>query len=133
MENLFSPTRATVAMASGEPGAPGFSGASTSAPKAREILAPPPSRVARGPEAAFAVEVLSMPCAAVVVGAAMVVGAGAEADVPEAVAGVVVAGVLLALATGVAAEGVATAADAVAVPFAFVPVTVVAGVAAGIA
>ena len=54
MENLFSPTRATVAMASGEPGAPGFSGASTSAPKAREILAPPPSRVARGPEAAFA-------------------------------------------------------------------------------
>ena len=134
MENLFSPTRATVAMASGEPGAPGFSGASTSAPKAREILAPPPSRVARGPEAAFAVEVLSMPCAAVVAGAAMVVGAGAEADVPEAVAGVVVvAGVLLALATVVAAEGAATAADAVAVPFAFVPVTVVAGVAAGIA
>ena len=63
MENLFSPTRATVAMASGEPGAPGFSGASTSAPKASEILAPPPSRVARGPEAAFAVEVLSMPVA----------------------------------------------------------------------
>ena len=74
-----------------------------------------------------------MPCAAVVAGAAMVVGAGAVADVPEAVAGVVVAGVLLALATGVAAEGVATAADAVAVPFAFVPVTVAAGVAAGIA
>ena len=133
MENLFSPTRATVAMASSEPGAPGFSGVSTSAPKASEILAPPPSRVARGPEAAFAVEVLSMPCAAVVVGAAMVVGAGAEADVPEAVAGVVVAGVLLALATGVAAEGVATAADAVAARFAVAPVAVVAGVAEGVA
>ena len=64
----------------------------------------------------------------------MVVGAGAEADVPEAVAGVVVvAGVLLAFATAVAAEGAATAADAVAVPFSFVPVTVAAGVAAGIA
>ena len=113
MENLFSPTRATVAMASGEPGAPGFSGASTSAPKAREILAPWPSRVARGPEAAFVVEVLFMPCAVAVAGAAAAV-------VPEAavavVAGVVVPGVLLALATVVAADvGAATATDAVVV------------------
>ena len=123
MENLFRPTRAAVAMASGEPGAPGFSGASTSAPKASEMRAPPPSRVAKGPEAVFGVEVLSVPCAAVVPEAAVTV-----------VAGVVVPGVLLALATVVAAEaGVATAADAVAVPFSFVPVTVAAGVAAGIA